>query len=291
MLAVVVSQELYARDIVARYGSHLKDVSRRFDSPLSETERLSTDQCPSPGSPEAHQMEAIRPDYMSLVGALLWLCSCTRPDLTYAVSVLARFVSNPGLPHYRAAQRVLIYLSQTTARVLGLHPTADGLLAYSDADWASKFSTSGGLILYGGCPLVWYSRLQRSVVHSTAEAEYIAASMCCREAIFVYELLVDLGVTMLLPIPLRLDSKSAIDMAFDPVAFKKTKHILREAFYLRDLVAKGKVYPSHVASTLQRADIYTKPLNRVTFVAERNQLVQMSGSTTGDVLAHIHTGV
>ena len=115
--------------------------------------------------------------------------------------------------------------------------------------------------------------------------------MCCREAIFVYELLVDLGVTMLLPIPLRLDSKSAIDMAFDPVAFKKTKHILREAFYLRDLVAKGKVYPSHVASTLQRADIYTKPLNRVTFVAERNQLVQMSGSTTGDVLAHIHTGV
>ena len=56
-----------------------------------------------------------------------------------------------GLPHYRAAQRVLIYLSQTTARVLGLHPTADGLLAYSlaysDADWTSKFSTSGGLDL------------------------------------------------------------------------------------------------------------------------------------------------
>ena len=80
---------------------------------------------------------------------------------------------------------------------------------------------------------------------------------------------------MSLPIPLKLDSKSAIDMAFDPVAFKKTKHILRDAFFLRDLVAKGKIKPSHVASALQRADIYTKALGRVLFVNERDQLVTM----------------
>ena len=70
------------------------------------------------------------------------------------------------------------------------------------------------------------------VSHSTAEAEYVAASMGCREEIFVSELMEDLGHKVNKPMPIYLDSKSAIDMAFDPVSFKKTKHILRDAYYL-----------------------------------------------------------
>ena len=70
-----------------------------------------------------------------------------------------------------------------------------------------------------------------------------------------------------------LDSKSAIDMAFDPVAFKKTKHILRDAQYLRDLVAREVLRPSHVTSAKQLADIFTKALARVTFASHRERLV------------------
>ena len=71
-----------------------------------------------------------------------------------------------------------------------------------------------------------------------------------------------------------MDSKSAIDMAHDPVAFKKTKHIMREAHYLRDLVARRVYTPEHVASADMLADIFTKPLIRTLFVRLRD-IVQL----------------
>ena len=94
-----------------------------------------------------------------------------------------------------------------------------------------------------------------------------------REGIFLCELLVDFGRPQLQSTPMHLDSKSAIDMAFDPVAFKKTKHILRDAEYLRDLVAREVYAPTHVPSAEQVADIFTKALLRATFVALRAHLV------------------
>ena len=63
-----------------------------------------------------------------------------------------------------------------------------------------------------------------------------------------------------------LDSKSAIDMAFDPVAFKKTKHILRAAEFLRDLVARGAVTMRHVKGAVMIADILTKATARPVFI-------------------------
>ena len=154
--------------------------------------------------------------YMTVVGALLWLASFTRPDLTYAASVLARFVSNPASAHYTAMQRVLSYLHGTRALSLVLSPTvAPSLEVFTDADWSTRFSTSGCVILFRGCPIHWHTRLQRSVSHSTAESEYIAASAAAREGCFVRDLLLDLDVLPSGPTPLRMDSKSATSMPID----------------------------------------------------------------------------
>ena len=204
---------------------------------------------------------------MSVVGALLWIAACTRPDLTHAVSVLARFVSNPARVHYLAMQRVPSYLQSTQHRCLTLSPDAElGVVVYADASWSEKFSISGGLVYYSSCLVVWYSRLQRTVAHSSAETEYIAASLSAWEGTHVRALATELKVLPPGPTPLRLDSKSAIDMAHDPVAFKKTKHIMREAHYLRDLVARRVYGPEHVPSADQLVDILTKPLPRMLFV-------------------------
>ena len=70
-----------------------------------------------------------------------------------------------------------------------------------------------------------------------------------------------------------LDSKSAIDMSFDPVAFKKTKHILRDANFLRDTVARELFKPEHVSSSEERADIMTKAVPRPIFLHLRPHLV------------------
>ena len=144
---------------------------------------------------------------------------------------------------------------------------------WADSNWSVEFSTSGTLFYFYGCLFAWFSRRQHCVAHSTAEAEYVGASMAARDGSFHRDVLHDLGYLAPMPTPLYLDSKSAIDMAFDPVAFKKTKHILRDAYYLRDLVARQFFAPSHVASSEELADILTKALPRALFLRLRAHLV------------------
>ncbi|RPG32542.1 MAG: hypothetical protein CBB72_010845 [Muricauda sp. TMED12] len=275
---IALSQELYIRDVLSKYAPYVT-VARKFDVPLSPDEKLSRDQCPAEGSKEKADMKAKHATYMAAVGALLWLAAFTRPDLTYASSVLARFVANPAHVHFLALQRVLTYLHTTADLGLVYKPDrALGAAVYTDADWSAKFSTAGAAIYVYGGVVVWHSRLQRSVSHSTAEAEYMAASMAAREAAFMRDLWLDLGHLPSGPTPLLMDSKSAIDMAFDPVAFKKTKHIMRDAEYLRDVVAREMFVPRHVSSAEQIADAFTKPLPRPTFVALRDMIVQKVSS-------------
>ena len=114
--------------------------------------------------------------------------------------------------------------------------------------------------------------MQKSVSRSSAEAEFIGASAAAREGMFHRDVLTDLDALPSGPTILNLDSKSAIDLCFDAVAFKKTKHILRDAEFLRDVVARLVFTPKHVVSAEMLADIMTKPLPRVTFVRLRGLL-------------------
>mmetsp|Transcript_35184 Transcript_35184/g.79811 ORF Transcript_35184/g.79811 Transcript_35184/m.79811 type:complete len:196 (+) Transcript_35184:778-1365(+) len=180
----------------------------------------------------------------------------------------------PARTHYAAMQRVLAYLRSTINLGICMRPdTAKPPTVYADASWAERFSTLGGVMLAYGGLVHWWSRLQRTVSHSSAEADYIAASLAAREAAHVRALCLDLKIDLQGPTPLRLDSKSAIDMAHDPVAFKKTKHIMRESHYLRDLVARRVYLPQHVPSAEQLADILTKAMPRVPFTRLRDTLL------------------
>ena len=97
-----------------------------------------------------------------------------------------------------------------------------------------------------GVCIAWWTRRQKSVAASTAEAEFYAAALASREGVYIRDLLDDLGFGPRAATPLWLDSKSAIDLTADPVAFKKTKHILRHAHELRDRVARCVFEPSFV---------------------------------------------
>ena len=155
---------------------------------------------------------------------------------------------------------------------LGYFPTAlDAAVAY--AIWHQSLNSTNGSDHTVPPAIHWWSRLQRTVTHLSAEAEYIATSLAACEAAYVRALCPDLRVDLQGPTPLRLDSKSAIDMAHDPVAFKKTKHIMRESHYLRDLVARRVYLPQHVPSADQLADILTKAMPRVPFTRLRDTLL------------------
>ena len=262
-----MSQELYVVDLITKYGSFLDaSVTRTFDTPMEEGLVLSAADQPEVGS-EAHAaMAASRDVYMSLVGGFLWLANMTHFHLAYAAGQLARFLTNPGLPHFRAALRLLAYLQSAGSRPLVFAPnSARGLDTYVDSSWATRFSVSGCMIFYHGCLFHWFSKMQKSVSLSSAEAEYFGAMMAARDLIFARDLLVELAIPLEGPSVMWSDSKSAVDMSRDPVAFKMTKHILRAAEFLRDLVARLVIEVRHLPGRVMIADLLTKAVARVLY--------------------------
>ena len=117
-----------------------------------------------------------------------------------------------------------------------------------------------------GCPFAWVAKTQRSVSLSSAEAEFFGAMLAAKEALFMRDVLVDLNRALVGPTIICTDSKACVELSVDAVAFKKTKHILRAAEFLRDLVLRRVFTLWHIPGTKNPADVMTKPLPRGTFV-------------------------
>ena len=127
--------------------------------------------------------------YREIVGSLIYLMTCTRPDICWAVTKLSQHLSNPLEMHMVAAKHVMRYLKGTAHYDLCYTKHEDGLrlIGYSDADWASsddRRSTSGyGFAMHEQGPLIsWKSREQPTVALSSCEAEYLIWPLQYRKA-------------------------------------------------------------------------------------------------------------
>ena len=127
--------------------------------PIQKGDKFSLMQCPK-NELEREQMKNI--PYASIVGSLMYAQTCTRPDISFAVSMLGRYQSNPGLDHWKAAKKVLRYLQGTKDYML-TYRKSDNLetIGYSDSDFAgcvdSRKSTFGYLFLLAGGAISWKS--------------------------------------------------------------------------------------------------------------------------------------
>ena len=124
--------------------------------------------------------------YQSLVDSLMHLSVCTRSDIDYAVSCLARFSSKPNKSHRTADKCVLRYLWGTADYgTMFTMSESEQCVAISDANWArdlqDKRSTSGYLFQIVGGPISWKSRKQGCV--ASLLAEYMALSSAAQETI------------------------------------------------------------------------------------------------------------
>ena len=205
--------------------------------------------------------------YQSLVGSLMYLSICTRPDLAYAVNTLARFSSKPNASHWTAAKRVLRYLRGTVNYGIMFTKSESGeLLGYSDADWAGdkedRRSTSGYLFQMAGGPISWKSRKQESVALSTAEAEYIALSSAAQETVWIRRLVTELGDKPEGPTTLMEDNQSAIAMAKNPQFHGRAKHIDIRHHFIRERVNGGDIKLVYCPTGDMLADMLTKGLNQ-----------------------------
>ena len=136
--------------------------------------------------------------YASAVGSLMYAMLCTRPDICYAVGVVSRFQSNPGLNHWIAVKHILKYLRRTRDYMLVYSSDDLKIQGYTDSDFQgdrdSRKSTSGSVFTLGGAAVVWRSVKQSSIADSTMEAEYIAASKVAKEAVWLKNFLSDMEV-------------------------------------------------------------------------------------------------
>jgi len=134
--------------------------------------------------------------YAEMVGSLLYLSNCTRPDLAHATSQLARFMAAPTQQHWGAAKGVLRYLAGTLGMGIQYGKGNSQVVGYGDADYAgcvdTRRSTTGYIFMLNGGAVSWSSKRQSCVTLSTAEAEYVAAATAVKEALWFRKLEGDL---------------------------------------------------------------------------------------------------
>ncbi|KAI5355191.1 hypothetical protein L3X38_008086 [Prunus dulcis] len=206
--------------------------------------------------------------YRSLVGGLQYL-TFSRPDIAFAVNTLCQFMHTPTEPHFAVVKRVLRYLAGTLTH--GIHFTYGGvhLQAYSDDDWASdvndRRSTTGYVVFLGNNPISWCAKKQSTVSRSSTEAEYRALAITAAEMSWLRQLLRNLHLFLDRPPILWCDNISALALASNPVFHARTKHIEIDFHFIRERVTRGDMVVSHIPSSNQLADIFTKGLHTSQF--------------------------
>src|SRR3954469_16813332 len=273
---ITLRQTAYAKRVVELAG--LTDCHPAL-SPMEERLKLSRNST-------TEEVDATQ--YRRLVGSLRYL-SHTRPDLAFSVGYVSRFMQRPTTEHQQAVKRIIRYVAGTLDH--GLHyprcPGATHFVGYSDSDHAGDIdtskSTSGILFFLGKCLVSWQSVKQQVVAMSSCEAEYMAASTACTQPLWLARLLGDLlGRDTTEAVDLRVDSKSALALAKNPVFHERSKHIRVRYHFIRDCMEEGSIKASYINTTDQLADLLTKPLGRIKFLelCSRIGMVQLSHKTT-----------
>ena len=141
----------------------------------------------------------------------------TRPDLTYSVSYLSRFMDKPSSEHLSATKRILRYLKGTVNYGL-LYNRGDKdmtITGYSDSDFAEDIndrkSTSGQIFFMGGLPITWNSVKQHVVALLTCEAEYIVVSLAACQSLWISRLISELVSVKENSVKILVDNKSALE--------------------------------------------------------------------------------
>ena len=195
----------------------------------------------------------------------MWGQLATWPDLSFAVSLLARFQTNPGLDHWNTLMHVIGYIKNTIdygitySRDMDLSP-----IAYVDADYGgckdTWRSTSGYIFTMAGGLVTWSSKRQATVALSTVEAEYVAMSRCTQQMVWMQNWLSGAKIEYTLPGVMKGNNRGAIALTKNMKDHGKVKHIDIRHHYLRELVQSGTIIVEQVPSTDNLADIFTKPL-------------------------------
>ena len=299
-----LTQYQYTKKAIEKFfGPDLKP----SDTPADSTVTLSRNMSPTT---EAEKAEMSKIPYREAVGTLLWLSLGTRPDISYAVSQVARYNDCYGMEHWQAVKRIFRYLKGTINlglkyssmqhsaeftdqfQSLGYLNNGEAVIYNSlhqrtikdkdicavtglvDSNLAryidTRRSVTGFIFLLGCCIISWQSKQQTSVALSSMEAENMAACAATQEALWLFRLLKEFGCQFTKPVTLLEDNQACIYYSKNPGDFQRTKHIDQKYHFVREQVAAGNITLQKIKTTDNLADIFTMPLNKREF----NNLIQ-----------------
>ncbi|CAI7925881.1 unnamed protein product, partial [Closterium sp. NIES-53] len=257
---ITLTQSHMVHQVLQRFGFQF---SSPQPTPLSTSHSLSA-------PPSDESVEPSGP-YPELVGCLMYLMTCTRPDLAYPLSLLARYMA-PGRHqkvHWDAAKRVLCYLCSTSGMGLVLGGRGPVVLTgHVDVSWvddsATQRSSQGYTFSLGSGSVSWRSTRSSSVLSSSCEAEIYAEAVAAQELRWLTYLLTDLGEQPRSSPVLYVDNKAMIALCQE----HKTKHIALRYFLARELQQRGQLRLAYVATRANTADVFTKALPHPRRLAE-----------------------
>ncbi|KAH9697399.1 hypothetical protein KPL71_023589 [Citrus sinensis] len=197
--------------------------------------------------------------------------SQSRADIAYAVSVVSRFMSNPGKLHWDAVKWVMRYLKGTLDHSLmygkSKHEVCE-VRGYVDSDFTGDLdrrkSISGYLFMLDSCLISWKATLQHIVALSSTEAEFVVAIEAVKESMWLRGLLNELWLKQK-TVEIFCDNQSAIQLIKNQVYHERTKHIDVKLHFIRDEVAKGSVAVIKIHTDINPADMLTKVLPTTKF--------------------------
>jgi hypothetical protein len=222
-----------------------------------------------PGEPMADKMQ-----YQRVVGSLLHLAQCTRPDIALPVAALAAFSSAPSTQHHAVLLDLVRYVGGTASRGITFGGKRQPLGFWCDANFAAckdtRRSTTGWVVtMYGGA-VSWSSKKQATTAASTMDAEYQACGAAAREGMSLRKALREmafLSTDFLLsgPVIIRCDNKAALSLCKDRKEGQRVKHIDVIHHFARDHVASGELSFVYCKSEENVSDCLTKALSKPLF--------------------------
>jgi len=217
--------------------------------------------------------------FRQIVGSLRYLCN-SRLDICYSISVISKFMHDPRKSHLIAAKRILRYIKGTIDFGLlfpyGAQSKVNELIRYSDSDWCGDLtdrrSTSSYVFKFNDAAISWCTKKQPVTALSSCEAEYIAGTFATCQTLWLDSVMKELKCEVMRPLTLKIDNKSAISLAKNPISHGKSKHIETIFHFIREQVTNVMIELHYCPKELQLADGFTKVVKLDRFKFLRKEL-------------------
>ena len=191
--------------------------------------------------------ESLHNNYRAIIGSIIYVMLGTRPDLSFIITKLSQYLSNPTNYHLKVAKNVLKYLKHSlNYKIIFRKSQKLDIFGYCDSDFGGsedRFSISGYCFkLSENGPLIsWKSKKQNIVALSSCEAEYVSLTSAIQEANFLRQLFADMQFLDKPSVTIFVDNQSAISLAKNPVFHQRTKHIDIKFHYIRNDIKNKNV--------------------------------------------------